>query len=41
MYKLKVRLRGSRRCGNLGNSFSRTWQDLVALVEYSRSNKLL
>ena len=40
MYKLKVKSRGSRRYGNLGNSPSRTWQDLVDLAEYSKGSRL-
>ena len=37
---MKVRLRESKKYSNLGNSPSRTWQDLVDLVKYSRGGRL-
>ena len=41
MYKLKVKLRGSKRYSNLDNSPSKTWQDSVDLVKYNKGGKLL
>ena len=40
VYKLKVGLKGSRKYSNLGNSLSRTWQDSVDLVKYSKGGRL-
>ena len=33
MYKLKVGSKGSKRYGNLGNSPSRTWQNIAEVVD--------
>ena len=38
---LKVGLKGSKRYSNSNNSPSKTWQDLVDIVKYSRGGRLL
>ena len=36
MYKLKVRLRGSKKYSNLGNSPGRTWQNIAEAADCCR-----